>query len=138
MSIRGFDHFAITVADIERTIDFYRGVLGCEILYEEAWRQGKLPIVSIRIGANVVNVHQQGRELDPHAGRPTPGSGDFCMRWDAPLEEAVKLLESKGVAVIEGPLPRPAADGALGRSIYFRDPDDNLLELLSTLQASEE
>ena len=69
---------------------------------------------------------------------PTPGSGDFCMRWDAPLEDAVKLLASKGVAVIEGPVPRPAADGALGRSIYFRDPDDNLLELLSTLQASRE
>ena len=132
MSIRGFDHWAITVADIGRSIDFYRGVLGCEILYEDAWRQGKLPIVSIRIGANVINVHERGKELQPHAGQPTPGSGDFCMRWDAPLDDAVSLLESKGVAVIEGPVTRPTADGALGKSIYFRDPDDNLLELLST------
>ena len=132
MSIRGFDHWAITVADIQTTIDFYWGVLGCEILYEEAWRRGALPIVSIRIGANVINVHQAGNELDPRAARPTPGSGDFCMRWDAPLEDALKLLEGHGVAIVEGPVPRPAADGELGRSVYFRDPDDNLLELLST------
>jgi catechol 2,3-dioxygenase-like lactoylglutathione lyase family enzyme len=133
LSIRGFDHWAITVADVERTIAFYRGVLGCQILYEELWRQGRIPIVAIRIGANVINVHQAGREVSPHALRPTPGAGDFCMRWDAPLEEARRLLESRGVAILEGPVPRPAADGAPGRSLYFRDPDGNLLELLSTV-----
>lgn len=137
MSIRGFDHWAITVASIERTIAFYREVLGSEILYEELWRRGEIPIVSMRIGANVINVHEAGSEASPHADRPTPGSGDFCMRWDAPLEEAVALLESKGVAVVEGPVPRPAADGELGRSVYFRDPDDNLLELLSTVGGDE-
>jgi catechol 2,3-dioxygenase-like lactoylglutathione lyase family enzyme len=79
VSIRGFDHWAITVADIERTIAFYRGVLGCEILYEKLWRAGTIPIVSMRVGANVINVHQ------------------------------------------------------VGRSVYFRDPDGNLLELLSTV-----
>ncbi len=133
MSIRGFDHWAITVADIEKTIAFYRGVLGSEILYEDLWREGRCPIVSMRIGANVINVHEAGKEASPHARLPTPGSGDFCMRWDAPLEEAVALLESHGVAVIEGPVPRPAADGEVGRSVYFRDPDGNLLELLSTV-----
>ena len=132
MSIRGFDHWAITVASIERTIDFYRGVLGCEILYEDAWRQGVIPIVSMRIGSNVINVHQAGAEVSPHARVPTPGSGDFCMRWDAPLRDAAALLERHGVAVEEGPVKRPAADGAIGESIYFRDPDGNLLELLST------
>ena len=54
------------------------------------------------------------------------------MRWDAPLEAAVALLESHGVAILEGPVPRPAADGEVGRSVYFRDPDGNLLEFLST------
>lgn len=135
MSIRGFDHWAITVADIERTIAFYRGVLGCEILYEELWRAGTIPIVSIRVGANVINVHQAGSEASPHAQRPTPGSGDVCFRWDASLDDAVALLASHGVAVEEGPVPRPAADGKLGRSVYFRDPDGNLLELLSTVDA---
>ena len=132
VTIRGFDHWAITVADIERTIAFYRGVFGCEILYEDLWRAGKIPIVSIRVGANVINVHQAGREASPHARQPTPGSGDVCFRWDAPLTDAVALLESHGIAVEEGPVPRPAADGKLGQSVYFRDPDGNLLELLST------
>lgn len=135
MSIRGFDHWAITVADIERTIAFYRGVLGCEILYEELWRAGTIPIVSMRVGGNVINVHEAGKEASPHARLPTPGSGDFCMRWDAPLDAAVALLASHDLAVEEGPVPRPAADGELGRSVYFRDPDGNLLELLSTVDA---
>lgn len=132
MSIRGLDHWAITVADIERTIAFYRRVLDCEILYEDLWRQGTIPIVTLRIGANVINVHEAGKEASPHARLPTPGSGDFCMRWDAPLEDAMALLESRGVAIVEGPVPRPAADGQVGRSVYFRDPDGNLLEFLST------
>jgi catechol 2,3-dioxygenase-like lactoylglutathione lyase family enzyme len=133
LSIRGFDHWAITVADIERTIAFYRDVLGCGILYEELWREGRIPIVAIRIGANLINVHAAGREVPPHALRPTPGSGDFCMRWDATLEDARALLESHGVPIVAGPVPRPAADGTPGRSLYFRDPDGNLLELLSTI-----
>ena len=134
MSVRGFDHWAITVADIERTMAFYRGLFGSEILYEDLWREGKIPIVSIRVGANVINVHQAGSEAKPHAQHPTPGSADVCLRWDAPLSEAIALLEANGIAVEEGPVPRPAADGAVGRSVYFRDPDGNLLELLSTVE----
>lgn len=133
MSIRGLDHWAITVGSIERSIAFYRGLLGCEVLYEELWRRGECPIVSLRIGANVINVHEAGKEASPHAAMPTPGSGDFCMRWDAPLGDAIALLESKGIPIVEGPVPRPAADGEVGRSVYFRDPDDNLLEFLSTV-----
>jgi catechol 2,3-dioxygenase-like lactoylglutathione lyase family enzyme len=134
MSVRGFDHWAITVQDIETTIAFYRGVLGCEILYEELWRAGRIPIISMRVGANVINVHQAGREASPHARQPTPGSGDVCFRWDAPLEDAVALLDSHRIEIEEGPVSRPAADGELGRSIYFRDPDGNLLEFLSTVE----
>ncbi len=134
MSVRGFDHWAITVQDIETTIAFYRGVLGCEILYEELWRAGRIPIISMRVGANVINVHQAGREASPHARQPTPGSGDVCFRWDAPLEDAVALLDSHGIEIEAGPVSRPAADGELGRSIYFRDPDGNLLEFLSTVE----
>lgn len=133
VSIRGFDHWAITVASIERTLGFYRGVLGCEVLYEELWRRGEIPIVSLRLGAHVINVHEAGSEASPHAAKPTPGSGDFCMRWDGPLEQAAALLERHGVTIVEGPVPRPAADGQVGRSVYFRDPDDNLLEFLSTV-----
>jgi catechol 2,3-dioxygenase-like lactoylglutathione lyase family enzyme len=84
------------------------------------------------MGANRINVHPARAPVSPHAGRPTPGSVDLCFRWDAPLADAVALLHRHGVAVEEGPVPRPAADGTWGSSVYFRDPDGNLLELLST------
>ncbi len=130
--IVGLDHLAITVADIERTIAFYRGLFGCEILYEDLWRSGRIPIVSMRVGANVINVHAAASPASPHARRPTPGSGDICFRWEGTLQSAVDLLTKHDVPIVEGPVPRPAADGKVGRSVYFRDPDDNLMELLST------
>ena len=130
--IVGLDHLAITVADIERTIAFYRGVFGCEILYEDLWRSGRIPIVSMRVGVNVINVHAAASPALPHAHCPTPGSGDICFRWEGPLQSAIDLLTEHDVPIVEGPVPRPAADGKVGRSVYFRDPDDNLMELLST------
>jgi fructose-1,6-bisphosphatase/inositol monophosphatase family enzyme/catechol 2,3-dioxygenase-like lactoylglutathione lyase family enzyme len=133
--LRGYDHLAITVADVERTVAFYRDVLGARVLYEDEWRSGRLPIAMLQIGANRMNVHPAAAPAAPHATTPTPGSVDLCFRWDAPLEAAVALLQQRGIAIIEGPVPRPAADGAWGRSVYFRDPDGNLLELLSTAPA---
>lgn len=132
MPIRGFDHCAITVRDIERTIAFYRGVLGCPILWEAEWRAGRMPVVAIRLGAHVVNVHPASAPVAPHAAAPTPGAADLCLRWDGPLTDAIALLAAHRVAIEVGPVPRPAADRARGQSIYFRDPDGNLLELLST------
>lgn len=130
--IRGFDHYAITVADMEATIAFYRDCLGIEILWEAEWRAGKVPVVSMQIGANRMNVHPARAPAAPHARAPTPGSADLCMRWDGPIADAQALLARAGVAVEVGPVPRPAADGVWGYSVYFRDPDGNLLELLST------
>ncbi len=131
-SIAGLDHLAITVADIERTIAFYRDVFDCEILYEDLWRSGRIPIVAMRVGTNVINVHAADSPASPHAHRPTPGSGDICFRWQGSLQSAIDRLTQHGVSIVEGPVPRPAADGKVGRSVYFRDPDENLMELLST------
>ncbi len=92
MSIAGFDHCAITVRDIQRTIDFYRGVLGCEILWEDLWREGRLPIVSIRVGGNVINVHSADAPVAPHARPPTPGSADtLTVRIEAPTAPSEEL-----------------------------------------------
>jgi catechol 2,3-dioxygenase-like lactoylglutathione lyase family enzyme len=132
MTIRGLDHVALTVADVERTLAFYRRVLGAELLYEELWRSGKLPVAILQVGASRLSIHAAASPAQPHAGTPAPGSADVCFRWDGPLEAAAARLAATGVAVEEGPVPRPAADGALGASLYFRDPDGNLLELLST------
>ena len=89
MSIRHIDHLAITVADIETTIAFYRDVLGAEVLYEDLWRAGTIPIVQLRLGASRLSVHAASGPAKPHAMAPTPGSGDFCFRWDASIADAV-------------------------------------------------
>lgn len=135
MALRGVDHIAITAADPERTLAFYRDVLGAQVLYEEEWRAGRIPVVILQLGASRINVHPAEAPVAPHAARPTPGSVDLCFRWDAPLEEAIAVLGRHGIAIEDGPVPRPAADAQWGRSVYFRDPDGNLLELLSTVQS---
>lgn len=132
--IRGFDHYAITVADMEATIAFYRDVLGVDILWEAEWRAGKIPVVSMQIGANRMNVHSTAAPAAPHARVPTSGSADLCMRWNGPIADAQALLARHDIAIEVGPVPRPAADGVWGYSVYFRDPDGNLLELLSTAE----
>jgi len=133
VSVRGLDHVAISVGDVERTLDFYRRVLGAELLYEQAWRSGSIPVAILQVGASRLSVHDAAAPAEPRARRPTAGSADLCFRWDATPEAALAHLDALGVAVVEGPVPRPAADGDVGRSVYFRDPDGNLLELLSTV-----
>jgi len=134
--IAGFDHLAITAADPEATMAFYRDVLGAEVLYEQKWRAGETPVFSLQVGANRINVHDPVRDSQlPDwlvAGTPVPGSEDFCFRWEGPISEAVELLERHGVALVEGPVFRLASNNAKATSVYFNDPDGNLLELLTT------
>ena len=131
MPVAGFDHVAITVADVDVTIDFYRKVLGAELLLEDLWRAGKMPIALIAIGANRLSLHPAAAPARPHALAPTPGSADLCFRWEGTIAEAIAQLGANRVAVEEGPVPRPASNGERGESVYFRDPDGNLLELLT-------
>ena len=132
MPVRGLDHVALTCADVEATLDFYKRVLGATTIYEELWREGKIPVVLMQVGGSRLSIHDAASPASPHADRPTPGSADFCFRFDGPVAEARAMLVAEGVEVIEGEGPRPAADGEMGYSVYFRDPDQNLLELLST------
>lgn len=132
MTVRGFDHVAITVADVARSAAFYRDVLGAEVLYLDRFLSGKFPVASLVIGANRINLHPGPPRVDLVAAHPTPGSADLCFRWDGPIETAQALLAEHGLAVVEGPAPRLAADGSRATSVYFCDPDGNLLELLTT------
>ncbi len=132
MGVRGLDHVAITVEDVERTLAFYRRVLGAETHLEDLWREGKIPVVLLQVGASRISVHDAAGPASPHARVPSPGSEDVCFRWDGPIAGAAAHLEACDVEIVEGPVPRPAADGTAGQSVYFRDPDGNLLELLST------
>jgi len=134
--IEGFDHVAITVADVDATVAWYRRVLGAEPLHWELWQSGKLPVALLQVGAARLSVHPAAAPAAPHAVAPTPGSADLCFRFRGPVAAVLALLERGGVAVEEGPVPRPAANGERGTSVYFRDPDGNLLELL-TLSTEE-
>jgi catechol 2,3-dioxygenase-like lactoylglutathione lyase family enzyme len=132
MSVRGLDHIAITVADIDTTLEFYRRVLDATTHFEALYRSGQIPVVILQVGASRLSIHDAAKPASPHAARPTPGSGDICFRWDGSIEAAAAHLKQLDVAILDGPVARPAADGQAGQSVYFRDPDGNLLELLST------
>ncbi len=130
--VAGLDHVAITVADVLATLDWYARVLGATPMLRDEFVAGAVPIAMLQVGASRLSVHPAAAPASPHARRPTAGSADLCFRWAGPLSAAVAALDAAGVPVEEGPVPRPAADGVRGSSIYFRDPDGNLLELLST------
>ncbi|MCC6436772.1 MAG: VOC family protein [Acidimicrobiales bacterium] len=132
MGIRGFDHLAITVADVARSAAFYRDVLGAELLYLDRFEAGRFPIVTAVLGANRINIHPSPPRADLVAEAPTPGSVDLCFRWDGPIADALALVERHGLALVEGPAFRLAADGSKGQSVYTRDPDGNLIEFLTT------
>lgn len=129
--ISGFDHLAITCNDVDASIAFYTRVLGAELLLADLWRDGTMPVAIMQIGANRLSLHRAASPATPHAHAPTPGSVDLCFRWEGPIRAAIDHLEWNDVAVIEGPVPRPASNGERGTSVYFRDLDGNLLELLT-------
>ena len=135
MTISGFDHLAITCDDVDASIAFYERVLGAELLLGELWRERKMPVAIMQIGANRLSLHQAAAPASPHARVPQPGSVDLCFRWEGPIEAAVAHLGAQHVDIVEGPVPRPASNGERGASVYFRDLDGNLLELLTTVTA---
>ncbi len=78
-----------------------------------------------------MNIHPAAAPGSPRAKAPTPGSGDLCFRWEGGLASAIAHLEAAGVGIELGPVARRASDRRLAQSVYFRDPDDNLLEFLA-------
>ena len=124
MKIERLDHLVLTVADIDHAIDFYTEVLGMEIVTFGEGRQ------ALRFGNQKINLHQQGKEFEPKAKLPTPGSADLCFIVEGPLDRIVADLEAREVSIELGPVSRTGATGPI-RSVYLRDPDKNLLELSS-------
>lgn len=127
--ITGLDHLVLTVRSVEATLAFYGRALGLEAV---AFK-GRF---ALRIGGQKINLHEAGAEFRPHARAPTPGSGDLCLLSDEPVEAVAERLIALGIAVEEGPVARTGARAAL-RSIYFRDPDGNLVEVANEVRAGE-
>lgn len=121
MGITALDHIVLCVADVERTLGFYERVLRLEPREE---RPGKW---SLFFGAQKISV-QDARSIPALAANTVPGSGNFCLLTDTPLHELVAHLQREQVAILEGPVERIGATGRL-LSVYFRDPDGNLVEV---------
>ncbi|HVU13150.1 MAG TPA: VOC family protein [Phototrophicaceae bacterium] len=122
MKLDRLDHLVLTVANIERTCAFYERVLGIEVI---TFGQGRK---ALRFGDQKINLHNVGKEIEPKAGAPTPGSGDLCFTTSIPLDEVIAYIQSCGVEIIVGPVERSGATTKL-LSVYFRDPDGNLIEV---------
>ena len=124
MDIR-FDHCVIRVSEWRRSNSFYRDVLGAELIGDPNG------VASYRFGEQQLNVHGPGLEPEPVARLPVqPGGSDLCFAWAGPVEGAIDHLTARGVEVELGPVRRRGARGE-GTSVYFRDPDGTLLELIS-------
>lgn len=128
VQIEGLDHLVLTVADAEASCRFYEAVLGMERVVFGAGR------LALRFGCQKINLHEKGREIAPFARCPTPGSADLCFLTRSPLEAVRESLERAGGRVELGPVPRTGAEGPI-ESLYFRDPDGNLIEVSRRLEA---
>ncbi|KYH25448.1 metallothiol transferase FosB [Halalkalicoccus paucihalophilus] len=120
----GIDHLVLTVDDIDETCAFYGDVLGATVV-----TFGPEDRTALEFGDQKINLHEAGAEFDPHAREPTPGSGDFCLLVESPIEGIADRLDDHGIAV-HGPVEKHGARGSM-RSIYVHDPDGNLVELAS-------
>ena len=122
MNVERLDHLVLTVADVDRTCRFYQETLGFEVVTFASVRK------ALTFGRQKINLHQLGNEFEPKALRPTAGAADLCFIAATSLEAVIQELQAKNVAIEEGPVKRTGALGPM-RSIYIRDPDQNLIEI---------
>jgi catechol 2,3-dioxygenase-like lactoylglutathione lyase family enzyme len=122
MEIQNIDHIVLTVADIDKTIEFYSNILGFEVVTFGDNRK------ALTFGNQKINLHQKGKEFEPKAYQPTCGSADLCFISKADIHEVLEELKQKNIEIIEGIVDRTGALGKI-KSVYFRDPDLNLIEV---------
>ena len=128
MQIERLDHLVLTVRDIDATCAFYAGVVGMSVVTFGAGRK------ALSFGQQKINLHEAGREFEPKAERPTPGSADLCFIAQGPLQAVVDHLQARAIPILEGPVRRTGALGPI-LSVYFRDPDLNLIEVSTYVDA---
>lgn len=124
MEVERIDHLVLTVRDVDATCKFYSRVLGMEVVVFDEGRR------ALSFGNQKINLHQADSPIAPHAVHPTAGSADVCFVANAHLDEIVAGLKEAGVTILEGPVRRTGALGPM-ISVYFRDPDANLIEIAS-------
>lgn len=120
--IDSIDHLVLTVTDVEASCTFYSQALGMQVVTFGGGRK------ALKFGTQKINLHQHGQEFEPYATHPVPGSSDLCFVATLPIRDVVRHLKQLNIEILEGPVPRTGAEGPI-TSIYFRDPDGNLLEV---------
>jgi catechol 2,3-dioxygenase-like lactoylglutathione lyase family enzyme len=130
--IDSLDHLVLTVRDIDATVAFYERALGMHgIRFRTADGSER---VALSFGQQKINLHKAGREFEPKAEHPVPGSADLCFLTALPLDDVIAHLAACGVPLLEGPVRRTGATGPL-LSVYIRDPDRNLIEISNRVAA---
>ncbi|HEV2659144.1 MAG TPA: VOC family protein [Ktedonobacteraceae bacterium] len=109
------DHLVLTGEAIQATCDFYSRVLGMQVV---TFAEGRK---ALQFGKQKINLHQMGKEFDPKARHPTPGSADLCFLTPTPLEHVIAHLQFCDIPILLGPIERIGAIKPLV-SLYFRDP----------------
>jgi catechol 2,3-dioxygenase-like lactoylglutathione lyase family enzyme len=122
--ISNLDHLVLTVKSIEATVSFYTEILGMD---KDTFGEGR---VALKFGSQKINLHEYGKEFEPKANCPTPGSADICFITNMPIQVALEEVKAKDITIIEGIVSRTGAAGPI-ESFYFRDPDENLIEVSS-------
>ncbi|NDI87640.1 VOC family protein [Undibacterium crateris] len=120
--INHLDHLVLTCVDVEVTLNFYSKVMGMQV---ETFAKDRM---AFRFGNQKINLHEKGKELEPKAHLPVPGSLDLCFIAAVPLNDVIAHLRDCHCPIIEGPVERTGATGKI-RSVYIRDPDGNLIEI---------
>ncbi|KAM4050831.1 glyoxalase domain-containing protein 5 [Anomaloglossus baeobatrachus] len=120
--IKHLDHLVLTVRSVEETVGFYTRVLGMDVVTFKGHRK------ALTFGIQKINLHESGKEFEPKAKHPKPGSADLCLITETPLSAVLQHLQICGVPLEEGPVSRTGAVGKI-QSVYFRDPDHNLIEV---------
>jgi catechol 2,3-dioxygenase-like lactoylglutathione lyase family enzyme len=133
--ILGIDHVAFAAADLGATCAFYDMLFGARTHLDYA-PDGMSLVRQIALGDALLSIHQAGNGLALVARYPTVGRADICLHWSESIETAMDLLRTLDIPIIDGPSRRRTADGLAASSIYFRDPDGNLLELMAADRAT--
>ncbi|MGH7115384.1 MAG: VOC family protein [Stellaceae bacterium] len=122
MKIERIDHLNLTVADIDRSMEFYRRVLG---MTGETIGEGR---AALYFGQQKIHLDAAGGVMAISGGKRLPAH--ICFVTEAPVGEVMAHLQECGVPVRMGPGPRAGAIGTI-QSVYIDDPDRNSIEISS-------
>lgn len=122
ITVEHIDHILMTVASVKRTSKFYNEKLGMEVITFADNRK------ALKFGKHIIKLHPLGHEIEPKARNTHPGSADICLITNTPIHTVRQELIAKGIVLISDVVVRTGAKGNIN-SIYFHDPDGNLLEI---------